>query len=186
MTIRFAKPNDAQQVALLMYQAMEEIVCKLIGRSDIDEAILFLKNLFEQPNNQYSYQNAIVIEENAQILGSLVFYNGADLQFFRSPVLELAYQKYGNQINIEDETQAGETYIDTLSVHPKAQGRGIGSRLISYLLEYIKEKELPPAGLLVDVNNPNAERLYTRLGFEFQNEQNLTGGVYKHLVYKGK
>jgi len=41
-----------------------------------------------------------------------------------------------------------------------------------------------PIGLLVDVQNPQAERLYSRLGFEYVNHQELAGGIYKHLVFR--
>ncbi|MDO4229902.1 MAG: GNAT family N-acetyltransferase [Capnocytophaga sp.] len=181
--IRFATPSDADFVAPLMFQAMEEIVCKLIGKENSEETIDFLKTLFRQENNQYSFQNTIVFEENQEIIGSLVFYDGKNLHQLRKPVLDLAFEKYQQTLQIEDETHAGETYIDTLSVLPKAQGKGVGSQLISFLIEYVTTKKLPPLGLLVDEKNPDAERLYTRLGFAYKNSQILAGGVYKHLVF---
>ena len=61
---------------------------------------------------------------------------------------------------------------------PLAQGNGIGSALINHL----KGLQRLPLGLLVDVNNAEAERLYNRLGFVYANQQALAGGVYKHLV----
>ena len=96
------------------------------------------------------------------------------------PVLLLIKEHYGIDITLEDETAAGELYIDTLSVREEAQGRGIGSALI----EHLKGIATQPIGLLVDVHNPAAERLYTRLGFVYTHEQNLAGGVYKHLIFR--
>ena len=98
----------------------------------------------------------------------------------RAPVLALIRNSYGIDIVLEDETAAGELYIDTLSVLPTAQGRGIGSQLVRHLCKVSTQ----PIGLLVDVNNPEAERLYSRLGFEYANHQELAGGVYKHLTLK--
>jgi len=98
----------------------------------------------------------------------------------RCPVLALIRSSYSIDIVLEDETSAGELYIDTLSVLPRAQGRGIGSKLLRHLCEVSTQ----PLGLLVDVNNPEAERLYTRLGFEYLNHQELAGGRYKHLTLK--
>ena len=180
--IRFATKNDADFVAPLMFQAMEEIVFKLIGKSDKDEAVFFLKTLFEQENNQYSYQNTFVFEKNEKIIGSLVFYDGANLKQLRTPVLKFAEQKYLQQIVMEDETQQGEIYIDTLSVSPEVQGQGIGSKLIQHLKEYIHGNKGNRIGLLVDEKNPKAEKLYTRLGFYHIDNQPLAGGLYKHLV----
>ncbi|GET44986.1 GNAT family N-acetyltransferase [Capnocytophaga felis] len=179
--IRFAIKNDADFVAPLMFQAMEEIVFKLIGKEDKIEAISFLKTLFLEERNQYSHKNTIVFEENNQVIGSLVFYDGANLHELREPVLTLSEQISGRKIFVEDETSEGEIYIDTVSVSP--QGKGIGSQLITFLQEYVSKNKLGKIGLLVDENNPKAERLYTRLGFVYVNNQPLAGGNYKHLVF---
>ena len=178
--IRPATPIDAVAVAPLMFQAMEEIVYKMIGKPHKEEAITLLKNLFEQEGNQYSYKNAWIYEENNTVIGSLIAYDGALLHTLRAPVLALIRSSYGIDIVLEDETAEGELYIDTLSVLPTAQGKGIGSKLIQHLKNVTKQ----PLGLLVDVQNPEAERLYTRLGFEYINHQELAGGVYKHLVFR--
>ncbi len=178
--IRPATPTDAVAVAPLMFQAMEEIVYKMIGKPHKEEAITLLKNLFEQEGNQYSYKNAWVYEENNTVIGSVIAYDGALLHALRAPVLALIRSSYGIDIVLEDETAEGELYIDTLSVLPTAQGQGIGSKLIQHL----KNVTTQPIGLLVDVQNPEAERLYTRLGFEYINHQELAGGVYKHLIWK--
>lgn len=182
--IEFAHFTDAKQVAPLMLQAMEEIVYKLIGKEDKNLAIQFLEQLFKQENNQYSYQNTLVFKEEGKVLGSLVFYNGTDLEKLRKPVLDLAWQISGKKISVENETQAGEVYIDTLSVNPKAQGRGIGSELIRFLQKYLSGSPHKKIGLLVDERNKNAEKLYSRLGFIYQNTQTLAGGLYKHLVFE--
>lgn len=182
--IRFANKNDADFVAPLIFQAMEEIVFKIIGKEDKKEAVSFLKKLFIQEENQYSYTNTIVFEENQNVIGSLVFYDGAKLRQLRNPVLSLAYQRYRHQVTLEDETQAGEIYIDTLSVNPIAQGKGIGSQLISFLKEYVLANNLGNIGLLVDEKNIQAERLYTRLGFYHTHNQSLAGSLYKHLIFE--
>ena len=178
--IRNATPCDALAVAPLMFQAMEEIVYKMIGKPHKEEAIDLLAQLFTQKNNQYSYENAWVYEEAGSVIGSVIAYDGAQLHALRAPVLALIRSSYGIDIVLEDETNEGELYIDTLSVLPTAQGKGIGSKLITHL----KKVATQPIGLLVDVQNPEAERLYTRLGFEYVNEQMLAGGRYKHLVFR--
>lgn len=179
--IRPATPTDAPAVAPLMFQAMEEIVYKMIGKDHKEEAIALLKTLFEQEDNQYSYKNAWVYEEEGAVIGSVIAYDGAHLHTLRAPVLALIRSSYGIDIVLEDETAEGELYIDTLSVLPTAQGKGIGSQLVAHL----KKVTTQPIGLLVDVQNPKAERLYTRLGFEYINHQELAGGIYKHLVFRG-
>ena len=119
--IRTATPADAPFVAPLMFQAMSEIVFKLIQQEDIQESIRFLEKLFIQENNQYSYENTLVYEKDKQILGSLVYYNGAHIDPLSQSVFDFIKASYGHDIRLEKETQAGEYYIDTLSVSPKVQ-----------------------------------------------------------------
>lgn len=81
--IRKDKKSDATQISPIVLQAMEEIIFRIIGKNDTKEAISFLKSLIEQENNQYSYQNILVFEENHQILGAIIYYNGENLHKLR-------------------------------------------------------------------------------------------------------
>ena len=179
--IRAATPSDAPFVAPLMFQAMSEIVFKLIQREDPHESVRFLEELFVQQNNQYSYENTLVYEKDKQILGSLVYYNGAHIAPLSQSVFDFVKASYGHNIRLEKETQAGEFYIDTLSVSPKAQGKGIGSSLLLHLKEQLKGETI---GLLVSMDNPQAEKLYLRMGFVYADMKMLAGAPYKHLVYQ--
>ena len=179
--IRTATPADAPFVAPLMFQAMSEIVFKLIQREDPHESVRFLERLFLKQNNQYSYENTLVYEKDKQILGSLVYYNGAYIDPLSQSVFDFVKASYGHNIRLEKETQAGEFYIDTLSVSPKAQGKGIGSSLLLHLKEQLKGETI---GLLVSMDNPQAEKLYLRMGFVYADMKMLAGAPYKHLVYQ--
>ena len=179
--IRTASPEDAPSVAPLMFQAMSDIVFKLINRKDSQEATEFLERLFVKKNNQYSYENTLVYEKDKEILGSLVYYNGAHIDSLSQAVFDFVHSSYGHDIRLEKETQAGEYYIDTLSVSPKVQGNGIGSSLLLHLKELLKGKTL---GLLVAMDNPKAEKLYQRMGFVYADMKMLAGAPYKHLIYQ--
>ena len=179
--IRTATPNDAPLVAPLIYQAMPEVLTKLIGTDNKKEGILFLERLFTQEKNQYSYQNTLIYEKNNEILGSLVYYNGALIDMLSQSVFDFVKKEYGRTMTLEKETSAGEYYIDTLSVVPKAQGKGIGSSLFFHLKELLKGETI---GLLVAMDNPQAEKLYNRLGFIYQDIKLLGGSPYKHLIYR--
>lgn len=182
MTIRPAKKTDADIVPELMLQAMEEIVFKFIGKDDIEEAILFLTNLFTRTNNQYSYENTFVIEDKDEnIIGSLTAYNGDDLTKLREPVLKIIKDHYSIVIQPENETEGNEYYLDTVSIAPLQQGKGIGSLLLQHGIKYAKDNGYPQVGLLVDLENPNAQRLYEKLGFSLGKQVELVGGNYYHM-----
>jgi len=50
------------------------------------------------------------------------------------------------------------------------------------MINYASESGHKKVGLLVDDNNPEAKKLYTRLGFESRGGKILLGGMYEHLV----
>lgn len=184
MIIRAAKIDDHDIVPEMMLQAMEDIIFTFIGKNDIEEAIQFLTHFFRLENNQYSYKNTFVaVDENEDIWGSITCYDGGKLQELREPILQHMRQRYDIDLNPENETEAGELYLDTLAVAPTAQGKGIGSSLLKHIIEYGKNNSFERIGLLVDFENPNAQKLYERVGFKAKETLTFVGGEYYHMVY---
>lgn len=60
-------------------------------------------------------------------------------------------------------------YIQTVAVAPASQGKGIGSKLIAFAEEKIFAAS-PNSFLCVSSFNPDARRLYERLGYTFVGE----------------
>lgn len=180
--IRPAQQEDFDVVPELMLQAMEDIVFSFIQQEDIEEAITFITTLFKQPNNLYSYQNTFVaVDEEDNVVGSITGYNGNDFLKLREPVLELMRTKYNNQMIPEPETEGGEYYLDTVAVSPLAQGKGIGSHLLKAAADFAREQQHKQIGLIVDLENPNAMKLYSRLGFVQGKQLDFVGGEYYHM-----
>lgn len=183
MKIRPAQKSDAIAVAPLMVQAMEEMALEFVQSADLKEAYALFSHFFEMENNQYSYENTLVMEEEGEVLGSITAYDGARLNALRSPFLAYLKEKYGYEKQPEDETLAGEFYLDTISVSPHHQGKGIGKQLILGMIERAKALGYAKVGLLVDVLNPDAKRLYLKLGFEPVQTIELMGGQYERLQF---
>ena len=122
-----------------------------------------LEELVRMENTQYSYRNALVADVNGTPAGAIVGYDGARLHELRRPTLRRIEERTGQTFEgVEDETQPGEYYLDSLGVLP----------------EY---RRLGRAGLLVDVENPGAEHLYHTLGFERVETRSLFGHRQWHL-----
>lgn len=183
MQIRKAKKEDADQIAELMILAMTEIVYQFIGKEDYEEGKKFLRDLIQEDNNQYSYQYIFVAEDQNKILGQLCLYPGGLLKSLRQPVLDRIKAIYNNDYSVSDETQEGEIYIDTLAVNTAAQGKGVGKLLIQFAIEEFVHKNQEPLGLLVDNDNPNAKRLYEKMGFTVQNDVSIFGKKMEHMQY---
>lgn len=183
--IRKARRNESHQIAQLMLLAMEEIVHAFLGTHNPDEALKFMDLLVGQKGNQYSFENTWVAEEDKQVAGSITVYEGARLQQLRQPVLSLLSTNYNRKVCPENETEAGEFYIDTLAVHPAHQGKGLGTKLLEFVIDYYVFQERQTLGLLVDNKNSKARSLYLQLGSIKIGEKQLMGHLYEHLRLSG-
>jgi ribosomal protein S18 acetylase RimI-like enzyme len=183
--IRKATLKDAEAIATCLFLAMEDIVYTFIGRADPQKAKAFLLHFAEKENNQYSYQNCWVAEENKEVVAAVNLYDGAQLYALRQPVIEHIRSQFTRDLNPEDETGPGEYYIDSLGVEPDQQGKGIGSKILQFLIDEYVNKQHLTLGLLVDEENQSARRLYLRLGFKSAGKKVLLGKNMEHLQIKG-
>lgn len=180
--IRQAYPNDYGQVAPLIVQAMEDLACTFVNTKNVQETYPLFEHFFQQPTNQYSYENTLVYEENGEIAGSIVAYDGGLLPVYREPFLKYIAEHYDvKDLIIENETLEGELYIDTISVYAAHQGKGIGKKLLAAIQAKAKYEGHEKIGLLVDLNNPNAKKLYLSLGYKAIGSKQLGDGIYEHL-----
>lgn len=184
--IRKAVVEDAAFIASNLLLAMEDIVYKFMGERNHENAKAFLLHFSQRANNQYSYQNCWVAEDNKEIVAAVNLYDGAKLEELRKPVLEYLKTVYDRDVKPEDETQAGEYYIDSLGVDPRQQGKGIGSTILQFLIDEFVHKKGKTLGLLVDEENPAAKKLYLKLGFKSVGKKVLVGKTMEHLQMKNQ
>ena len=183
--VRKATLNDAEIIATYLSLPMKDILYKFIGEEDPEKAREFMLHFVGRENNQYSYQNCWVVEDNMKVVAAINLYNGALLSELRQPVIEHLRSKFNNDFSPEDETQAGEYYIDSLGVNPNQQAKGIGTKLLQFVIDEYVNKRSQTLGLLVDEINPNAKKLYLKLGFKSAGARILFGKNMEHLQIKG-
>ena len=66
-------------------------------------------------------------------------------------------------------------------VMPEMRGHGIGARLLERMRDEAFDAGYRRVGLLVDLINPKAERLYERLGFRRVGEVSFLGHKMHHM-----
>jgi ribosomal protein S18 acetylase RimI-like enzyme len=115
---------------------------------------------------QYSWRNAIVAEVEGNVAGAVVGYDGAQLYALREGTFAVLRACVGRVPNIVDETEPGECYLDSIGVLPQYRGLGVGGALVEAFCVRAFNDGHHCVGLIVDQDNPNAERLYTSLGFK--------------------
>ncbi|MBO5086372.1 MAG: GNAT family N-acetyltransferase, partial [Paludibacteraceae bacterium] len=123
-----------------------------------------------------------IAEVEGSPAGVIVAYDGARLEELRSETMRII-RKYKPDFTVsEDETEPGEYYIDTLCVLPQYRKMGIATKLIAAIHEKALAEGHAQLGLIVDFDNPTAERLYTNLGFHRVGTRIFAGHKMWHLV----
>lgn len=181
MIIRKATIEDSEAIAKFLLLAMDEIIYRFIGEKNPKTAYYFLLHFVETKNNQYSYQNCFVAVENDEIAGAVSIYDGGQLESLRQPIVDYVKLNFNPDFSPENETQSGEFYIDSIGVNPNHQGKGIGSKLLQFLIDEFVTKNHLTLGLLVEDANPNARKLYLKLGFKPVGTKTLVGKKMEHL-----
>lgn len=182
--IRQATPADNGPIAQLIILAMGKLAAKFANSDDPGVITGLFEKFVTEPGNQYSYHNILVWAEGDAICGMIMAYDGGQLDQLRKPFISYTQTVLGFTGTPEDETQAGEYYIDCLGVFSQYQGKGIAKELIKALFTRAAELGHHTVGLLVSKGNDKAKKLYTNLGFTNVGEQALLGGVHDHLQYK--
>ena len=175
--IREAQKADAELVA-------DAVLMALGGEPKAHALYPIFLELAGRELSQYSYRNALVATVEGEPAGAIVGYDGARLQELRAPLIALIQERLGEPFEIEEETSAGEFYIDSLSVMPSFRGRGVGRALLAALRDKAFERGYERVGLLVDIDNPRAEKLYSSFGFERVNETTFLGHRMWHMQAK--
>lgn len=139
----------------------------------------------------YSYRNALLALVEDRPVGLCLCYDGEGYHerrlrtfalFDQSPVDDTESDEPDMDLeNAEDETQAGEYYIDSLAVLPEFRGHGIARQLMLKQIEHGRSLGLPST-LLVDPANPPALRLYESLGFQYHSDCYAFGMIYTKMM----
>ena len=179
--IRAAQKTDAPLLAqIFVYAIGEETAVHYCGENYME----VLTAICLSEGTHYSYRHALVAECDGLPSGGIIGYDGAQLYALREGTLSIIRQYKAIDDIPEDETTAGEFYIDSLGVHPEFRGRGVGRQLLAAMCQQAAEQGHQCVGLLVDLENPDAERLYRSLGFEHKSMRTFFGHKMKHLVWR--
>ena len=183
--IREATKGQAAEIARLIMTAMTDDCCLYFcgegyGLEDFQKMMTML---VEREDSQYSYRNTLVAMDADRVVGISVSYDGGLLHELRRAFIEAAKEHIGkDHTGMDDETQAGELYLDTLAVLPKYRRQGIARKLLLATKERANHLGLPCVGLLVDKGNPVGEALYNSVGFQYVNDNQWGGHPMKHLT----
>ena len=178
--IRQARKEEASQIAELFMLAWP--VDEILDSNGLTYEQLYESITLIAANEEtiYSYENTIVAEIDGKVVGAMCAYDGADYQRLKQPIVDVLGPDCG--FAKTKETEAGEFYLDSVGVLPEYRGRGIASRIIEAQCERAASHGHKVAGLIVDIDKPQVEALYSRLGFTCLDEKDFFGHTMKHMV----
>ena len=183
--IRKATKAQSAEIAKLIMMAMTDDCClHFCGEGyGIDDFRKMMAKLVEREDSQYSYRNTLVAMDGDNVVGISVSYDGGRLHELRRAFIEAAKEYIDkDHSDMDDETQSGELYLDSLAVLLEYRRMGIARKLLLATKERANRMNLPCIGLLVDKNNPAGEALYASVGFRYVNDSHWGGHPMKHLI----
>ena len=185
ITIEQAQPCQAPDIARLIMEAMNHECCLYFAGEEhgLSGFHQLVSDLVCRADSQYSYLNTLVaLNAQRDVVGVCTAYDGARLHQLRLAFVEGCLARFNRDFcNMDDETAAGELYVDSLAVDVRYRGKGIAKALLRATIEKAKQLQLPAVGLLVDKGNPKAERLYTSVGFQYVDDNQWGGHAMRHL-----
>lgn len=204
IVVRQAVREHAPAIAQLIMMAMTDECCLYFcgeGRG-LPDFYRMMTQLVGSDEAQYSYRNTLVAlasdtipdqtqphsrpcgrQQERRVVGIAVSYDGGRLHELRRPFIEAARTELGrDHSDMDDETKAGELYLDSLAVEPQYRRCGIARRLVEATKQKADQLGLPQVGLLVDADNAAGQAFYRTVGFRYAGDSSWGGHPMKHLV----
>jgi len=127
--------------------------------TDIPQLCILLDVLFSQeaefkPNHELQARGLSKILNNEEI-GVILVARDSDKVIGMVSILYTVSTALGERVGI----------LEDFVVLPECRGKGVGSELISYALNFSKQKGCKRITLLTDDDNEDAHRFYLRFGF---------------------
>lgn len=179
--IRQAQPQDAEKVAPLIINAIGDIANHMTAQQEPAAVLEKVEEMVRGEHTRHSYRYTYTATVNKDIAGILVLYHGNQAESLDRYLID-QLKKQGHERTIEPEAHTDEWYIDTVSVDPKYQGQGIGSKLFEFAEELVSSKGGGKLSLNVDVDKEGAIRLYKRLGYSISEPWTIIGEPFHHMV----
>ncbi|MGO9413385.1 MAG: GNAT family N-acetyltransferase [Spirochaetia bacterium] len=175
--IRDAQPSDAPHIGRLVVLSAQTFLPVLFGPR-IEHAV---EEMARGRGTLFSHEHAWIAEHEGAVRGMLLGYTGAvkAAQDPRTGLALLGIMRVGLIRRLPGLLRMQSTigvmgrdefYISNVAVYPEHRGKGIGSLLVGQAREEALRARAARLILDVETDNPDAQRLYERLGFRVMSE----------------
>jgi len=185
--IRPARPEDAEAAAPLIFSSGPDAFNYVFSYKTRVDALGFLTYAFACDSGEFSWRYFWLLEQEGEVVGTASGYTGEDAKGFVFPAIRQILRCNGwlagaqvirRGLKIEQiivpPKRADEYYIGNVGIAPPLQGKGLGQRLFEHLHGEAVRRGAAVCVLDVSMENPRAEALYTRLGYQVTAEKHST------------
>lgn len=180
IVLRPACADDAPFIAAVVMEALGNDVMAHLDTVSPDAAIV---EVCRRPDTLYSWQHThIATFPDGRPAGALVAYRGENYRQMQQTTFSMLRHLITFDIEkMDDETQTGEYYIDSVAVVPESRGMGLGRKLLEHAIACARLEGLA-AVLACDPHNISARNLYERIGFHVEGHLFIFGEDYLRMV----
>ncbi len=187
MTIREAQAEDVAVAVPLIYSSGPDTFDFVFSYKTRLDAKAFLAEAFVTGKTEFGYRNHWVMEEGGHVVAIAAGHTGKTARGFLWPTIGLTLRSNGlwagaalirrglQAEGIIVPPKASDTfYIGQVGVASDYRGRGLGGTLLDYMHDEGRKQGARIAVLDVSMENPQAQALYTRMGYEVTGELSST------------
>lgn len=181
---RFKNINDKQeleQVANLLLSTDDFLFTFFFGQKLA--AISKITTLIQGTYNTFAHTFTHIYIQAGQIAGIAILYDPKKIDqnaqnreykssFTGFELLVLGFKQLLIR-NLENKQEVDGMYLQNLSVDSKVRGRGIGTKLLNYSMDFAKVEGYKSIWLDVSLDNPRAQKLYEKYGFKKVSKKRL-------------
>jgi len=186
-TFRRATAEDTNDCIDLVYSSGPQLL-DYIFTSGKKTAKDYLAFEFQNGFGFQGHRAHTVAVHNGKVVGVASFYNKADSKRMEMETFKNLLRFYGliniipiiirslHAKKVVESPRSNSIYIANVGVKPEMRSHGVGSALIKQAMEKAKRDGYKEMSLDVASDNPRAEALYQRLGFQFVKEKLFRNG----------
>lgn len=173
ITLRPARPDDADRAAVLLYSAyLHRQVNYPLHEAGENRFLERLRHLFRQDGNRFSYQFIQVAQQRSEVVGLVLSFGGREEERLNA----------ATGLQLEREAEQDEWYVDALAVFTNWGRQGIGTRLLQAAEQQARRHRYAKISLNVAQENEQALSLYQRLHYVVTQQTLLYHHLYVRLM----
>lgn len=182
--IKKAFKKGDTHLARMIFDASNDVAYSLTAEEEIDKVLETLDFYINMDENRLSHKNIWVYRVKEESAGLIVAYSSNDIKKLDEPIIKYLATKDIDIQSFDTECFANEFYIDTVSVRPSFQRRGIAKNLFIFIEEEAKRLGFEKISLLVDSYNFRALKLYEKMGFVKDGILKVSGINFCRMIKK--